>query len=78
MAGLVDFIFENIKIEGLDRSGVLSYTKYISEIYQQNLTIDQKVRYQRVKVRLHDRLMELDKERFRRANKLSGKPSAFD
>ncbi len=33
MAGLVDFIFENIKIEGLDRPGVLSYTKYISEIY---------------------------------------------
>lgn len=60
MAGLLDNIFENLAITQLDRAEVLSYTSYISEIYKQNLSLDQKVRYQRVKVRLNSRLIDLD------------------
>lgn len=62
MAGLIDHIFENIDIERLSRSEVKSYTMYISEIFFQNLTVEQKVRYQRIKVNLNERLIELDKQ----------------
>ncbi len=63
MAGLLDFIFDNINTKELDRSGVLAYTTYIAEIYHQNLSIDQMFKYQEVNIQLLERLLELDRER---------------
>lgn len=60
MNGLLDHIFENINIEKLDRSEIKFFTKYLSEIFYQNLTTEQKIRYQKVKVRLDERLIKLD------------------
>jgi hypothetical protein len=65
MAGLLDFIFENIDIENLDRIQVLDHTAYISEISRQNLPIDKKAKFLSVKVRLLQRLMELDEKKVR-------------
>jgi hypothetical protein len=63
MSGLLDFIFENIEIEKLDRIQVLNHTSYISEISQQSLPLDKKIKFLSVKVRLQQRLMELDQKR---------------
>jgi hypothetical protein len=63
MPGLLDFIFENIDIGNLDRVQVLNHTAYISEISRQNLTLDQKVKFLSIKVRLQKRLMDLDQKK---------------
>ncbi|PSR51966.1 hypothetical protein AHMF7605_29090 [Adhaeribacter arboris] len=64
MAGLIDHIFENIVIKQLTRTDIADYVRYISEILQQNLTLDQKVRYQQLKVQLNQRLRTLNQEEF--------------
>ena len=61
MSGLIDYIFHNINIAELDRSEVISYSKYISEIFQSNLSVEQKVRFQRIEVLLQKRLKELER-----------------
>ena len=61
MSGLIDYIFHNINIAELDRSEVISYSKYISEIFQSNLSVEQKVRFQQIEVLLQKRLIELER-----------------
>lgn len=78
MGGLIDFIFDNIAIEQLSRSEVKSYTAYLSEIFQQNLSVDQKIRYQRIKICLNERLLVLDKQDFEKGFRfLNRSPSFF-
>lgn len=60
MPGLLDFIFDNIDIEKLDRGKVDEYTTYLKEINNQNLPIDKKVKFLSVRVRLQNRLLQLD------------------
>lgn len=60
MTGLLDYIFENIDIEKLSRKEVLDYTAYISEIAKQSLPLDKKIKFLSVKVRLQQKLLQLD------------------
>jgi hypothetical protein len=70
MSGLLDFIFDNIDIAQLDRIQVLNHTAYISEISRQNLPLDKKAKFLSVKVRLQQRLMELDEKKVRMNSQL--------
>ncbi len=60
MSGLLDHIFDNINIEKLERNEVLNYTAYLSEIANQNLTLEKKIKFLAVKIQLNQRLLQLD------------------
>ncbi|QNF33857.1 hypothetical protein HUW51_14420 [Adhaeribacter swui] len=60
MVGLLDHIFDNIDIQNLDRGKVDEYATYLKEINNQNLPLDKKVKFLLVRVRLQQRLIQLD------------------
>ncbi len=60
MPGLLDHIFDNIDIARLERPQVEEYTAYLKEIAHQNLPLNKKVKFLSVRVRLQQRLLQLD------------------
>ncbi len=68
MAGLLDYIFDNVDIDTLDRGKVLEYTAYISEIEGQSLPLDKKIKFLAVKISLQHRLIKLDMDRINNNN----------
>ncbi|PSR52099.1 hypothetical protein AHMF7605_00470 [Adhaeribacter arboris] len=65
MPGLLDHIFDNVDIEKLNRKEIMSYTAYISEISQQNLPLDKKLKFLTIQIRLQRRLLNLDADQFK-------------
>ena len=61
MHTLLDFIFDNLDINALDRSQVQQHLSYLEEIDSQLPANYDKVKFQRIKVLLDKRLGELNK-----------------
>ncbi len=59
--GLLDFIFRNIQIEDLDRKDTNQYLLYLNEIITSDMSPENQVKYLAVKVKLNNRLVQLDK-----------------
>ncbi len=59
--GLLDFIFRNITVEELDRKDTLQYLVYLNEIITSEMSPENQIKYLAVKVRLNNRLVQLDK-----------------
>lgn len=59
--GLLDFIFRNIQIENLDRKDTNQYLIYLNEIITTDMSPENQVKYLAVKVKLNNRLVQLDK-----------------
>lgn len=70
-------MFQSLVVEQLNRLEVLSYTRYLSEILPQNLSVEQRVRYQRLKVRLDNRLVQLDTLKLKAVLQATYRPSRF-
>ena len=60
MPTLLDFIFDNLDIDALDRSQVQQHLSYLVEIDLQLPAPYDKVKFQKIKVLLEKRLAELD------------------
>lgn len=76
MPGLLDHIFDNINIEELERSEVLNYLTYLSEIANQNLTLEKKIKFLAIKIQLNHRLLQLDKNINNRKKELYTSPES--
>lgn len=59
--GLLDYIFKNIQIEELDRTDTNQYLKYLNEIITSEMSAAEQVKFLAVKVKLNNRLIQLDK-----------------
>jgi len=66
--GLIDWIFENLEIQNLDRKQVLDYLTYLKEIAGQETSLNKVVKYYSYKVLLEKRLVHLDQELVNTAN----------
>ena len=61
MSTLLDFIFDNLTIDSLNRSEVQQHLSYLEEIGSQLPANFDRVKFQRIKVLMDNRLVELDK-----------------
>jgi hypothetical protein len=59
--GLLDFIFQNLEVKRLDRKEVREYLSYLNEIITPGMSAPDQVKYLALKVKLNDRLVQLDK-----------------
>ena len=62
MGGVLDFIFDNLHIESLNRKQVMQYLNYLDEIVPQLSSYKEKIKFLSVKDKLDKRLGELDKQ----------------
>ncbi len=60
--GLLDYIFKSAEIPTLNRQEVLDYLRYLNEIITKDMSTDDQVKFLATKVKLNNRLLELDKE----------------
>ncbi len=60
--GLIDWIFQNLDSNKLNRSEILNYLKYLNEITRQERSVDRIVKYCSYKVSLEKRLVQLDQD----------------
>lgn len=60
--GLIDWIFENLDIQNLDRKEVLEYLVYLREITNQDTYFSKTNKINGYRVKLESRLVQLDKE----------------
>lgn len=63
--GLLDYIFNRVEIDTLNRQEVKEYLAYLNEIITQDMSAEDKVKFLRCKVKLNERLVELDKNIFK-------------
>ncbi len=61
-AGLIDWIFENLDVQKLDRKQVYDYLAYLKEIAGQETSLNKIIKYYSYKVSLENRLVNLDQE----------------
>ncbi|RDC64389.1 hypothetical protein [Adhaeribacter pallidiroseus] len=61
-AGLIDWIFENLDVQNLDRKQVYHYLDYLKEIVGQEKALNKIIKYYSYKVSLESRLVNLDQE----------------
>jgi hypothetical protein len=59
--GLLDFIFQNLEVKHLERKEVREYLNYLNEIITPGMSAPDQVKYLALKVKLNDRLVQLDK-----------------
>jgi len=59
--GLLDFIFQNLEVQGLSRKEINAYLNFLNEIITAKLTVPEQAKYLDLKVKLNNRLMQLDK-----------------
>ena len=59
-AGLIDWIFENLDVQKLDRKQVYDYLNYLKEIAGQETSLNKIIKYYSYKVTLEDHLVNLD------------------
>jgi hypothetical protein len=60
-AGLLDFIFENLEVEILNRKEVHDHLNYLNEIITTGMSAPDQVKYLALKVKLNNRLIHLDR-----------------
>ncbi len=60
--GLLDFIFANLEVQTLNRKEVTDYLVYLNEIITQDMSAGDQVKFLACKVKLNNRLIDLDKE----------------
>ena len=60
MGGVLDFIFNNLNIEILNRKQVMQYLNYLDEIVPQIYSPKEKTRFLSIKVKLDKRLGVLE------------------
>ena len=65
MAGLLDYIFSSLEIESLEHKQVMEHLYYLQEIIPQVHTIEERIKYCKYRLRLTERLIELDRTAIR-------------
>lgn len=61
-SGLLDYIFNSVDINKLNRQEVKEYLSYLNEIINNKMSPDDRIKFLKCKVNLNDRLVELDKQ----------------
>ncbi|PSR57058.1 hypothetical protein AHMF7605_28030 [Adhaeribacter arboris] len=62
-SGLLDFIFGSLEVHKLNRKEVTDYLKYLNEIITKDMAPDDQIKFLACKVKLNNRLIQLDKEK---------------
>ncbi|QNF35703.1 hypothetical protein HUW51_01230 [Adhaeribacter swui] len=60
--GLIDWIFDNLDVQKLDKKQVVDYLAYLKEISGQETSLKKSMKYYAYKVALENRLVYLDQE----------------
>lgn len=60
--GLLDFIFQNLEVDNLNRKEVTGYLLYLNEIITTDMAAEDQIKFLACKVKLNNRLVELDKQ----------------
>jgi hypothetical protein len=62
--GLLDYIFQNLDVRTLNRNEVHDHLNYLNEIITPDMSVPDQVKFLALKVRLNDRLIQLDRINF--------------